>query len=55
MRRSREHLVGLGLSLGKPSESTAERGEEFLRWAATAVVNLVRDMDDVHDRIGVRG
>jgi creatinine amidohydrolase len=39
---------------GKPSESTAERGEEFLRWATTAVVNLVRDMDDVHDRIGVR-
>jgi creatinine amidohydrolase len=39
---------------GKPSESTAERGEEFLRWATTAVVNLVRDMEDVHDRIGVR-
>ena len=39
---------------GRPSESTAERGEEFLQWATTAVVNLVRDMDDVHDRIGVR-
>ena len=39
---------------GRPTESTAERGEEFLRWATTAVVNLVRDMDDVHDRIGVR-
>jgi creatinine amidohydrolase len=39
---------------GRPSESTAERGEEFLQWATTAVVNLVRDMDDVHDRLGVR-
>ncbi len=39
---------------GRPSESTAERGEEFLQWATTAVVNLIRDMDDVHDRIGVR-
>jgi hypothetical protein len=25
-----------------------------LDWATTSVVNLVRDMDDVHDRIGVR-
>ncbi len=39
---------------GTPSESTAERGEEFLQWATRAVVDLVRDMDDVHDRIGVR-
>jgi creatinine amidohydrolase len=39
---------------GNPSESTAERGGEFLEWAMTAVVNLIRDMDDVHDRIGVR-
>jgi creatinine amidohydrolase len=39
---------------GKPSESTAERGEEFLDWAKTAVVDLVRDMDDVHDRLGLR-
>jgi creatinine amidohydrolase len=39
---------------GDPSTSTAERGEEFLEWATTAVVNLVRDMDDVHDRIGLR-
>ena len=39
---------------GRPSESTAERGEEFLQWATTAVVNLVHDMDDIHDRIGVR-
>jgi creatinine amidohydrolase len=36
---------------GRPSESTAERGEEFLRWCATAVVNLFRDMEDVHDRL----
>jgi creatinine amidohydrolase len=39
---------------GNPSASTAERGEEFLEWARAAVVNLVRDMDDVHDRIGLR-
>jgi creatinine amidohydrolase len=39
---------------GNPSESTAERGEEFLDWAKTAVVDLVRDMDDVHDRLGLR-
>ena len=39
---------------GRPSESTAERGEEFLDWATRAVVNLVRDMDDVHDRLEPR-
>jgi creatinine amidohydrolase len=39
---------------GAPSTSTAERGEEFLDWAKTAVVDLVRDMDDVHDRLGLR-
>ena len=37
---------------GRPSESTAEKGEEFLAWATRAVVNLVRDMDDVHDQLG---
>jgi creatinine amidohydrolase len=36
---------------GAPSESTAEKGEQFLGWCATAVVNLVRDMEDVHDRL----
>ncbi len=36
---------------GAPSESTAEKGEEFLGWCARAVVNLVRDMEDVHDRL----
>ncbi len=36
---------------GKPSESTAERGEEFLAWCTAAVVNLVRDMEDVHDQL----
>jgi creatinine amidohydrolase len=36
---------------GKPSESTAERGEEFLEWCSRAVVNVVRDMEDVHDRL----
>jgi creatinine amidohydrolase len=36
---------------GAPSESTAEKGEEFLGWCSAAVVNLVRDMEDVHDRL----
>jgi creatinine amidohydrolase/Fe(II)-dependent formamide hydrolase-like protein len=39
---------------GKPSESTTEKGEEFLGWATRAVVNLVRDMEDVHDRLEPR-
>jgi hypothetical protein len=39
---------------GAPSESTAEKGEQFLTWAATAVVNVVRDMDDIHDRLQPR-
>ena len=39
---------------GRPSESTAEKGEEFLAWATRAVVNLVRDMDDVHDQLEPR-
>jgi len=36
---------------GSPSESTAEKGEQFLGWAAEAVVNLLRDMEQVHDRL----
>jgi creatinine amidohydrolase len=36
---------------GRPSESTAERGQEFLEWCTQAVVNLVRDMEELHDRI----
>jgi creatinine amidohydrolase len=39
---------------GEPSTSSAEKGERFLGWCTRAVVDLVRDMDDVHDRIGVR-
>ena len=39
---------------GKPSESTAEKGEEFLEWAKTAVINVFRDMEDVHDRLEER-
>jgi creatinine amidohydrolase len=39
---------------GEPSTSTAEKGERFLEWCRRAVVDLVRDMDDVHDQIGVR-
>ena len=39
---------------GRPSESTVEKGEEFLAWATRAVVNLVRDMDDVHDQLEPR-
>jgi creatinine amidohydrolase len=40
---------------GRPSESTAERGEQFLTWCSEAVVNLIHDMDQVHDRLGLRG
>jgi creatinine amidohydrolase len=36
---------------GNPSESTVEKGEQFLQWGATSVVNLVRDMEKMHDRI----
>jgi creatinine amidohydrolase len=36
---------------GAPSRSTAARGEEFLEWCKNAVVNLVRDMEDVHDKL----
>ena len=36
---------------GAPSESTAGRGEDFLQWATEATVALVRDMDDVHERL----
>jgi creatinine amidohydrolase len=36
---------------GKPSESTKEKGEEFLTWCTRAVIDFVRDLEDVHDRI----
>jgi creatinine amidohydrolase len=36
---------------GKPSESTAEKGEQFLEWCSRAVVDFVQDMEDVHDRL----
>ena len=36
---------------GNPCESTVEKGEQFLQWGATSVVNLVRDMETMHDRI----
>ena len=39
---------------GAPTESTVEKGEEFLGWCADAVVALVRDMEDVHDRLEPR-
>jgi creatinine amidohydrolase len=39
---------------GRPSESTAERGQEFLEWCTKAVVNLVRDMEEMHDRLEAR-
>ena len=39
---------------GRPSESTAEKGEEFLEWSTRSVVNFVRDMDDVHDLLEPR-
>ena len=36
---------------GNPSESTVEKGEQFLEWGAASVVSLVRDMETMHDRI----
>ena len=39
---------------GRPSESTAEKGEEFLGWCTRAVVDFVRDLDDVHDLLEPR-
>jgi creatinine amidohydrolase len=36
---------------GNPSESTVEKGEQFLQWGAASVVSLVRDMETMHDRI----
>jgi creatinine amidohydrolase/Fe(II)-dependent formamide hydrolase-like protein len=36
---------------GSPSESTAEKGNQFLDWAAEAVVNLLQDMEGVHDQL----
>jgi creatinine amidohydrolase len=39
---------------GAPSESSADKGEEFLAWCVQAVVKLVRDMEDVHDRLEAR-
>jgi creatinine amidohydrolase len=36
---------------GNPSESTAEKGEQFLAWATEAVVNITNDMETVHDMI----
>jgi hypothetical protein len=39
---------------GRPSESTVEKGEEFLEWSTRSVVNFVRDMDDVHDLLEPR-
>jgi creatinine amidohydrolase len=39
---------------GRPTEATAELGEQFLGWCAASVVRLVRDMQHVHDRLGLR-
>jgi creatinine amidohydrolase/Fe(II)-dependent formamide hydrolase-like protein len=36
---------------GSPSESTAEKGEEFLGWCTRAVIDFVHDLEDLHDRI----
>jgi creatinine amidohydrolase len=40
-----------GGTWGRPSESTAEKGEEYLAYLTRAVVDLVTDMESVHDRI----
>lgn len=34
---------------GRPTEATAEQGEEFLDWCREAVVDLVHDLEHVHD------
>ena len=34
---------------GSPTDSTAELGEEFLDWCREAVVDVVHDMDAVHE------
>jgi hypothetical protein len=36
---------------GNPSESTAEKGREFLGWCTRAVVDFVPRLEDVHGRI----
>src|SRR5262249_47874502 len=36
---------------GSPTESSAELGEQFLDWCREAVVDVVRDLDAVHDRL----
>jgi creatinine amidohydrolase/Fe(II)-dependent formamide hydrolase-like protein len=43
-------LEGRGV-WGSPSESSAELGEEFLNWCRQAVVDVVHDIDAVHDRL----
>jgi creatinine amidohydrolase len=39
---------------GRPTDATAELGEVFLGWCADSVVRLLRDMERVHDRLGLR-
>ena len=36
---------------GSPTDSTAEAGDEFLDWCQEAVVNVVRDLEAVHERL----
>ncbi len=36
---------------GNPTESTPEQGEQFLEWCSRAVVNLVSDLEGLHDRL----
>jgi creatinine amidohydrolase len=36
---------------GRPTESTAELGEEFLDWCRQAVVDVYHDLETVHDRL----
>jgi creatinine amidohydrolase len=36
---------------GSPTDSTAEAGDEFLEWCREAVVNVVHDLEAVHDRL----
>jgi creatinine amidohydrolase len=36
---------------GRPSESSSEKGEQFLEWCTRAVVDMVHDLEAMHDRL----
>ncbi|MDP9257584.1 MAG: hypothetical protein M3Q31_13640 [Actinomycetota bacterium] len=36
---------------GNPSESTIKEGELFIRWCAASVVDLIHELETMHNRI----